>query len=197
MKRIILFILIFLLIGCVYAGDFSNVTVNGVDFEIPHEYSKGDNLKGKYVYKDLRTFAILCVDDYIISSYGGYYDISDNSRDLSIDGRPARLLTMYNKYIEKNVSYLYFPVGKSVYCICYQGNDVNESISHIVESASQSNMSADTFYVLLGEAYKSHEDRQYYDALTKDYSDYVTQTAQHKDTSSDRLVKWYLLSHGR
>ena len=195
MKRIILFILVFLLIGCVYASDFKNVTVNGVDFEIPDEYSRGDSLKGKYVYKDLRTFAILCVDDYIISNYGGNYDITDDSRDLSIDGRPARLLTMYNKYIQKNVSYLYFPVGKSVYCICYQGNDVNESISHIVESASESGMSTDTFYGLLAETYRAHEDRQYYDALTKDYSDYASKTNQHKDSSNDRLVKWYLLTH--
>lgn len=195
MKRIILFILVFLLIGCVYASDFKNVTINGVDFEIPDEYSRGDSLKGKYVYKDLRTFAILCVDDYIISNYGGNYDITDDSHDLSIDGRPARLLTMYNKYIQKNVSYLYFPVGKSVYCICYQGNDVNESISHIVESASESGMSTDTFYGLLAETYKAHEDRQYYDALTKDYSDYASKTNQHKDSSNDRLVKWYLLTH--
>ena len=195
MKRIILFILLFLLIGTVYASDFSNVTINGVDFEIPQEYSSGDSLKGKYVYKDLRTFAILCVDDYIIANYGGFYDISDDSRDLSINDRPARLLTMYNKYIEKNVSYLYFPVGRSVYCICYQGNDVNESISHIVESASPPNMSTDTFYGLLDEAYKSHEDRQYYDRINADYSDYVSKTHDHKDTSNDRLVKWYLLSH--
>lgn len=197
MKRIILFILVFLLIGCVYASDFSKITVNRVDFEIPNEYSLGDTMKGKYVYKDLTTFAILCVDDYLVGSYGGYYDIADDSRDLSIDGRPATLLTMYNKYIQKNVSYLYFPVNRSVYCICFQGNDVNENISHIVESASESEMSTDTFYGMLDEAYKAHEDRQYMDTITKDYSDYVSKTNQHKDTSNDRLVKWYLLSHGR
>ena len=197
MKRIILFILVFLLIGCVYASDFSKVTVNRVDFEIPNEYSSGDTMKGKYVYNDLRTFAILCVDDYIVANYGGFYDIADDSSDLSIDGRPARLLTMYNNYIDKNVSYLYFPVNRSVYCICYQGNDVNESISHIVESASSSEMSSDTFYGLLDETYKAHEDRQYLDTLSKDYSDYVSKTNQHQDTSGDRLVKWYLLSHSR
>ncbi|MBE6504519.1 MAG: hypothetical protein E7Z73_02070 [Methanobrevibacter millerae] len=195
MKRIILFILVFLLIGCVYASDFSKVTVNRVDFEIPSEYSSGDTMRGKYVYKDIRTFAILCEDDYLVNGYGGYYDIVDDSWDLSIDGRPARVLTMFNNYIDKNVSYLYFPVNRSVYCICYQGNDVNESISHIVESAPGSSMSSDTFYGLLDEAYKAHEDRQYLDTVNKDYSDYVSKTNQHKDTSSDRLVKWYLLSH--
>ena len=43
--------------------------------------------------------------------------------------------------------------------------------------------------------YINQTDRQYYDALTKDYSDYASKTNQHKDSSNDRLVKWYLLTH--
>ena len=93
--------------GSVWAGDFSNVTVKGADFEIPQQYAHGTVEKNRYVYQDLRTFAVLCVDDYIVSNYGGYYAICDSSDYLTIDGRPAMLLTMYNKYINKNVSYLY------------------------------------------------------------------------------------------
>ena len=195
MKRIIFVILLFLLIGSVCASDFSNVTVNGVDFEIPQQYSEGDVQKGKYVYKDLRTFAILCVDDYIISNYGGYYDISDSSAEFFIDDRPAKMLTVYNKYISNNVSYLYFPVGKSVYCICFEGNEADDNISHIVKTAPASNMSSDTFYGLLNEAYKSHEDRQYLDRLMDDYSDYPSQNNKYESNSNDHLIKWYLLTH--
>lgn len=197
MKKIIFIALIFLLIGCVYAEDFSKVNVNGNEFEIPSQYSLGDKQKNAYVYHDLRTFAILCVDDYIISNYGGNYKISDSARDLSIDGRPVKLLTMYNTYISKDVSYLYFPVNQSVYCICYQGNDVNASISHIVESAPASDITSDSFYGILNEAYKQHEDRAYLDRVSTDYSSSVSQKNQHDTYSDNRLVTWYLLTHGR
>jgi len=156
----------------------------------------GDKQKNGYVYHDLRTFAILCVDDYIISNYGGYYKISDSVSDLSIDSRPARLLTVYNTYISKNVSYLYFPVNQSVYCICFQGNDVNASISHIVESAPASDMTSDSFYGILSEAYEQHEDRAYLDRVSTDYSNSVSQKNQHDTHSNNQLITWYLLTHG-
>ena len=196
MKRIILLLLIFLLIGTVCAQDYSNVTVKGVDFEIPSQFANGTSENTRYVYNDLRTFAILCVDDYLINNYGGFYDSSDFSQPLTINNRPAMLLTMYNKYIHTNVSYLYFPVNRSVYCVCFQGNNVNESISHIVESAPESGMSSDTFYGLLDEAFQEHENRQFLDSLTNDDSDYVRNNHQQNHNSrTDNLVRWYLLSH--
>ncbi|WP_407380963.1 hypothetical protein [Methanobrevibacter sp.] len=195
MKKIALVMLIFMLVGCAYAEEFSKVTVNGADFEIPEEYSSGDLKDNKYVFKDLRTFAILCVDDYIISNYGGNYKISDSSQEMSIDGRPCMHLCVYNKYIDKNVSYLYFPVEKSVYCICYQGNDVNSGISHIVESALPSNISDDAFYGLLDEAFSEYQNRQYLDSLSGDNSYYSEMTGQHSDNGNDQLIKWYLITH--
>lgn len=198
MKKIIFFIMIFLLIGSVCASDFSKVTLNGVEFEIPSQYSNGDLQDTKYVYKDYRTFAILCVDDYIISNYGGNYDIAELKQDLNVDNRPVKLLTTYNKYIDKNVSYLYFPVNDSVYCICFQGNNINGDISHIVESAPKSDMSSDTFYGLLDEVVKEHQNRKYLDAVSdNDNYNYVSQKNQHKDNSNNRLLTWYLLSHRR
>lgn len=198
MKKIIFFIMIFLLIGSVCASDFSKVTLNGVEFEIPIQYSNGDLQDTKYVYKDYRTFAILCVDDYIISNYGGNYDIAELKQDLNVNNRPVKLLTTYNKYIDKNVSYLYFPVNDSVYCICFQGNNINGDIFHIVESAPKSDMSSDTFYGLLDEVVKEHQNRKYLDAVSdNDNYNYVSQKNQHKDNSNNRLLTWYLLSHRR
>ena len=161
-------------------------------------YFNGDLQDTKYVYKDYRTFAILCVDDYIISNYGGNYDIAELKQDLNVDNRPVKLLTTYNKYIDKNVSYLYFPVNDSVYCICFQGNNINGDISHIVESAPKSDMSSDTFYGLLDEVVKEHQNRKYLDAVSdNDNYNYVSQKNQHKDNSNNRLLTWYLLSHRR
>lgn len=196
MKKIILLLLIFLLIGSVWADNYSNVTVKGANFEIPGQFAHGNSEANKYVYKDLRTFAILCVDDYLINNYGGFYEIADHTQTLTIDNRPVMLLTTYNKYIHENLSYLYFPVNKSVYCICFQGNNVNESISHIVESAPKSDVSSDTFYALLDEAFKEHQNRQFLDSLANDDSDYVRNThQQHQNSRTDNLVQWYLLTH--
>lgn len=199
MKRIILFLMIFILIGSVYATDFSKVKVNGVEFDIPSQYANGDSQSNKYVYKDYRTFAVLCVDDYIVSNYGGNYDIAELKQDSTVGTHPVKLLTMYNKYIDKNVSYLYFPVNNSIYCICFQGNAINDDISHIVESAPESNMSSDTFYGLLDEVVKEHENRKYLDTLSdNDNYNYVSQkNNQHQDNSNNRLLTWYLLSHRR
>lgn len=182
--------------GCAWADDFVKVNINGVDFEIPQEFSSGKLEKTRYVFEDSRTFAIMCVDDYIINNYGASYDIADYKQDLTIGNRPAKLLTSYNNYINDNVSDLYFPVNKSVYCICFRGNTVNSSISHIVESAPQSGMSSDNFYGLLKEAYDEHETRQYLDRMSDDDSYYVSKThEQQKGGSNDQLVRWYLLSH--
>ena len=199
MKKIIFFLVIFLLIGCVYASDFSKVTVNGVEFEIPSQYSNGNLQNTKYVYNDYRTFAILCVDDYIVSNYGGNYNIAELKQDSTIDNHPVKLLTTYNKYINKNVSYLYFPVNNSIYCICFQGNSIDEDISHIVKSAPGSNMSSDTFYGILDEVVKEHENLKYLDALSDNDYNYVLQKNNpHKDNSNNnRLLTWYLLSHRR
>ena len=197
MKKVIFFIMIFLLIGSVYASDFSKVTVNGVEFEIPSQYSNGDLQDTKYVYNDYRTFAILCVDDYIVSNYGGNYNIAEHKQNLNVDNRPVKLLTSYNKYIDKNVSNLYFPVNDSIYCICFQGNDIDGNISHIVESAPGSNMSSDTFYGLLNEVVNEHQNRKYLDTISDDDYNYVSQKNKHQDNSNNRLITWYLLSHGR
>lgn len=197
MRKVILLVLIFILIGSVYASDFSKVTVNGADFEIPSQYSNGDTHKTKYVYKDYRTFAILCVDDYIISNYGGNYEISDSKQDLTVGDHPARLLTYHNKYIDKDVSELYFPVNDSVYCICFQGNSVNEDISHIVESGPESDLSSDVFYGILDEAHKEHQNREFLDTLSDDNYNYASKNNQQPRSQTDRLITWYLLSHRR
>lgn len=189
MKKIVLLLLVFLLLGSVYASDFSTVTVEGVDFEIPSQYSGGNAKDNKYVFKDLRTFAIMCVDDYIVSNYGGYADICDNKQQLSIDGRPCMLLSMYNKYIKTDVSYLYFPVNQSVYCICFQANNVTSDISHIVESAPGSDLSADEFYLLLDESVKEHEEREYLDTVND--NDVIVVNNQDQD---DEFIKWFLLT---
>lgn len=194
MKKIIILSLIFLLIGCVYAGEYSTVNVGGVNFEIPSEYSGGNVKSNQYVYKDLRTFAILCVDDYLVNNFGGWASTCDYAQEISIDGRPCMLLIMYNKYIDANVSYLYFPVNKSVYCICFKSDNITPEISHIVETAPDYNMSSDTFYGLLDEAYDKYKERQFWDASNDDTYDYISEQNSHENNRDEQFIKWFILT---
>lgn len=81
-KKLLLSLLLIALIisvGCVNAVDSSNwktVKVNDVDFKIPPKYQGGEinTARTNYHYNDLNTFGILCVDDYLPSSYGCWYN---------------------------------------------------------------------------------------------------------------------------
>lgn len=194
MKRLIIITSIFLLMGCCYAGEYSTVNVNGVDFEIPSEYAGGDIKDNKYVYKDLRTFAILCVDDYLVNNFGGWASTCDYAQEITINGRPCTLLIMYNKYIDANVSYLYFPVKESVYCICFKSDNITPEISHIVETAPDYNMSSDTFYGLLDEAYAEYKESQYQDALDDDVYYDMSKLDANEDKDGG-FIWWFIFIH--
>lgn len=75
----LLLIALIISVGCVNAVDSSNwktVKVNDVDFKIPPKYQGGEinTARTNYHYNDLNTFGILCVDDYLPSSYGCWYN---------------------------------------------------------------------------------------------------------------------------
>ncbi len=198
MRRIFLISILLLLVSASYASQYSHVVVNGVDFEIPSQYSGGTQKNDKYVYNTLNEFGILCVDDYIISNYGGYYGITDIHEKMTIGNRPCMFLSGYNSYAKYNVSYLYFPVNESVYCICYNGSEVTPEISHIVESSPKSSMSSTVFYGLLDESLKSHDLREYIDQASEDNSVYTSHSNQYNGNNRhDDFVKWYLLTRMR
>lgn len=180
--------------GCCYAAEYSTVNVNGIDFEIPSEYAGGDIKDNQYVYHDLRTFAILCVDDYLVNNFGGWASTCDHAQEITIDGRPCTLLTTYNKYIDANVSYLYFPVNESVYCICFKSDNLTPEISHIVETAPDYNMSSDTFYGLLDEAYNDYKESQYQDALDDDVYYEMSKLDANKDRD-EGFIWWFIFIH--
>ena len=198
MRKIFLLLLIFLLIASVSASNNLTVEVNGVDFQIPQRYSGGTFKKGEYVYKDLNTFGILCVDNYIITNYGYWARSSDISQDLSIDNRPIKFLSSYNSYSDTNVSHVYFPIGESVYLICFEGNNLTSEISNIIENAPQSDIDSDTFNGLLDEAQNQYNQRRYIDQSSEDYYQYahgLNDNGQHNNFGVDEtFIKWYLLT---
>jgi len=189
MKKIIIFFIFIICISQVNAVEVVNV--NGVDFEIPSNYSGGVLKPGQYVYENLNVFGILCVDDYIVSNYGYWEDSSDYSEELSIDGRPSMFLTYYNSYSKTNVSHLYFPVNNSVYCICFEGNSLTLEIEEIVRKSPSSNINSNDFYSILDEVEKEYENRQFMDSVNED--NYVYNTQRDSNSNNNRVFLWYFL----
>ena len=78
MKRFLLVIFIaLLLVPCVAA---QNVTIKGVDFEIPPQYNGGTLKENSYVYESGFTFRILVLDDYENLKFNYGSDISDENQ---------------------------------------------------------------------------------------------------------------------
>ena len=189
MKKIIIFFIFIICISQVNAAEVVNV--NGVDFEIPSNYSGGVLKPGQYVYENLNVFGILCVDDYIVSNYGYWEDTSDYSEELSIDGRPSMFLTYYNSYSKTNVSHLYFPVNNSIYCICFEGNSLTLEIEEIVRKSPYSNISSNDFYSILDEVEKDYENRQFIDSVNED--NYIYNTQRDSNSNNNRVFLRYFL----
>lgn len=122
-KKIFLSLLLIALIisiGCANAVDSSNwktVKINDVDFKIPPKYQGGDinNDHTNYHYNDLNTFGILCIDDYIASSYGCWHNFK--GKNLTIGSHDVAYFYQYNNFAKHDVSHAYFSSGDSIYCI--------------------------------------------------------------------------------
>ena len=107
----LLLIALIISVGCVNAVDSSNwktVKVNDVDFKIPPKYQGGEinTARTNYHYNDLNTFGILCVDDYLPSSYGCWYNFK--GKNLTIGSHDVAYFHEYNNFAKHYVSHAYF-----------------------------------------------------------------------------------------
>ena len=123
----ILLITLVLSISCVGAVDSSNwktVKVGDVNFKIPPQYQDGNLNKccTDYHYKDLNTFGILCVDDYIPNNYECWYNFK--GKNLTIGSHDVAYFTQYNSYANHDVSLHIFSPGDLIYCICWNGGQM-------------------------------------------------------------------------
>ncbi len=170
----ILLITLVLSISCVGAVDSSNwktVKVGDVNFKIPPQYQDGNLNKccTDYHYKDLNTFGILCVDDYLPSNYGCWYNFK--GKNLTIGSHDVAYFTQYNSYANHDVSHAYFSSGDSIYCICWNGQ-MNDEIEEIIINTPDSSYDTSTFYGILDDAKQSYDDQK----ATEDNAYYSTPT---------------------
>lgn len=174
----LLFISLIISISCVYAvdsSDWNTVRVNDVDFKIPPKYDGGEMVDSYYTFKDLNTFGILCVDDYLANNYGYWYNFK--GENLTIGTHDVAYFTQYNKYVNHDVSHAYFSSGNSIYCICWNGGEMNEEIEEIIINTPDSSYDTSRFYEILNEAKHEHDteeanDNSYYVPTPKENNHY-------------------------
>ena len=182
-KKILLSLLLITLVlsinyvGAVDSSNWKNINVCDVNFKIPPQYEDGDiNSKNTdYHYKDLNTFGILCVDDYLPNSYGYWYNFK--AKNLTIGSHDVVYFNQYNNYVKHDVSHAYFSSGDSIYCICWNGGEMSEEIEEIIINTPDSSYDTDTFYSILNDAKYEYDNKK----ANEDYSYYVSTPAKSKD----------------
>lgn len=182
-KKILLSLLLITLvlsISCVNGVDSSNwktVKVGDVNFKIPPQYQNGNINKDhtNYHYKDLNTFGILCVDDYLSNSYGFWYNFK--GKNLTIGSHDVAYFSQYNSYVKHNVSHAYFSSGDSIYCISWNGGQMNDEIEEIIINTPDSSYDTSTFYGILNDAKQAYDIKQ----ANEDYSYYASTPTKEKN----------------
>ena len=181
-KLLIPLLLIALIVSISYvnAVDSSNwktVKVGDVDFKIPPQYQGGEmNSKNtEYHFKDLNTFGILCVDDYLANSYGYWYNFK--AKNLTIGAHDAVYFSNYNSYVKHDVSHIYFSSGDSIYCICWSGSEITDEIEEIIINTPNSSYDTNTFHSILNDAKYEYDNKK----VNEEYSYYVSTPTKSKD----------------
>lgn len=156
----LLLIALIISVGCVNAVDSSNwktVKVNDVDFKIPPKYQGGEinTARTNYHYNDLNTFGILCVDDYLPSSYGCWYNFK--GKNLTIGSHDVAYFHEYNNFAKHNVSHAYFSSGDSIYCISWGSGEMTDEMEEIIINTPDSSYDTATFYGILNETKQDYE----------------------------------------
>lgn len=173
-------IVLILSIGCVSAVDSSNwttVKVGDVNFKIPPQYQGGDmnNENTDYHYEDLNTFGILCVDDYLPSNYGYWYNFK--GKNVTIGSHDVVYFSQYNSYAKHDVCHAYFSSGDSIYCISWKGGEMTDEIEEIIINTPDSSYDTNTFYSILNDAKQSYDDEK----ASEEQSYYVSTPSKDND----------------
>lgn len=157
MKRIILILIVLIL--AVSPAVAQNVTIEGVSFEIPHEYENGRVTDSSYVYQSGFTFRILSLSHYpnLRFNFGSDYIDCDSSEQTVIDGRDAYVI--HDHYENRNYTTVYFPSGNTIFLICFNDTEVNAEIEELIASTPPQEMTHDEFGESLEKAVNDYQDQ--------------------------------------
>ena len=157
MKKILLVIIVIMLF--IPASTAGNVTIKGVDFEIPPQYDGGTLKDTSYVYKSGLTFRILSLDDAknLKINFGDDFSEAKTHEETRIGGHDAVII--HRSYNGREYTTVYTPIGDKIFLICFNDTDVNDEITGMMSKLPQQTMSHDEFSNALNTALKDYEDQ--------------------------------------
>lgn len=157
MKRILLVIIIIMLF--IPACTAGNVTIKGIDFEIPSQYDGGTLKDTSYVYQSGLTFRILSLEDAknLRINFGDDFTEALAHEETQIAGHDA--VVIHRSYSGKNYTTVYTPIGDKIFLICFNDTCVNDDISQMMSKLPAQNMSHDDFSTALNNALGDYEDQ--------------------------------------
>ena len=183
MKRIFLiFIVLVIVIPSVSAG---NVTIKGVNFEIPQQYEDGTQKESSYVYESGLTFRILNLDDSrnLKSNFGSDIEGAKSVDQTNIAGHDA--VVILKEYNSKQYTTVYFATGDKIFLICFNDTYVNDDISKIIEKTPEQTMSHDDFASRLNKALNDYENQ-----VAQEKADLRQEEYQRNNKPTNRFFFW-------
>ena len=168
MKKILLSIIILLVF--IPASAAGNVTIKGVDFEIPDKYDGGTLKDTSYVYESGFKFRILSLDDYKNLKFNFGSDITDSKSycQTSIAGHDAVVIN--GEYNSKPHTTVYIACASKYFLICFNDTEVNDDIVNLISKTPEQNISSGEFYATLDGALNDYQKQL--DEENQDYDYY-------------------------
>lgn len=180
MKKIFtVFLILLILIPAVQAG---NITIRGVDFEIPEEYEHGTLKDTYYVYKSGLVFRILNVDDSknLRINFGDDLNNAKSVDQTTIAGHDAVVIS--KEYNSKPYTTVYFVTGEKIFLICFNDTYVNDDITNIISKTPEQTMSHDEFSNKLNQASDDYQNQ-----LANEEADYRQQEYYKNNKPTNRF----------
>ncbi len=149
-----------------------NVTIKGVDFEIPSQYEHGTLKESSYVYQSGLTFRILSLDydKNLKINYGDDIINANSAEYANIAGHDA--VVIYKTYESKDYTTVYFATGNTIFLICFNDTYVNDDITNLIAGTPAQTMSTDEFSSKLNEALNDYKDQLAQEEAQIEYEEY-------------------------
>lgn len=181
-------------------SDWFNITINGIDFQIPPEYEGGRNGSDFYLKDNVFTFGLVTLeDDKSLRNNYGYESTLDELYDveeMEIDGHHAVAYYSHRSICDHDVTYLYFESNKTFYALSYDGNDVNDTVKKIVSYTPKSEFSKEKFNDKLNQMQDDYieEQREYAEdyAYEEGYRNGYSQGSMNSRHNHDDYFAYYL-----
>lgn len=149
-KKVINIFFILLLVSSltpVFSADNTtkNVTVDGVNFEVPQEYQDiaAESDEHVYMLDSIFDFAIrsLYNEEYLVDEYGYVLEDAYSSEVVTIGSHDVYYVL--KDVLDNPVSFAFFASGEKIFCISWEGDSITPEIENMIEKAPDSEYSSE------------------------------------------------------